>query len=65
MNLLNDINEARKNADNMFMVTGTDNTIQSIWYNDKDADTECKKRNKEIGGTFFSVKPVKSTEIMD
>lgn len=52
--LYDKLNEKRN--DNVFyVVTGSDDTMHSVWVNKADADAECKKCNKEIGGSFFSV----------
>lgn len=62
--IYNIVDEAKQD-EKSFMVVGDDETIQSVWPNKNDADDECEKCNKEIGGKYFSVKSCNKSEIMN
>lgn len=65
MNSLYDImNEAKQTKDNVYLITGKDETIHSVWQSKNDADNECKRVNKEIGGKYFNVISCDSSDVM-
>lgn len=59
-----DIINETKNIEKVYKVVGTDGSIQSVWPDKEDADKECEKANKEIGGNYFSVDPEDAKEIL-
>jgi hypothetical protein len=60
--LTDKINESNK--EKVFVIYGSDNTIHSVWPAEDDAQKECDKINKEIGGSFFTVKSSKKTDFV-
>lgn len=58
------MNEAKQTTDNVYLITGKDESIHSVWQSKKDADNECTRANKEIGGKYFNVTPCDASEVM-